>query len=219
MASDDLILVSVTGPVSSKPLGHIPIYYKVPFGRKSEIVSGYLRKKKLPDGSKDGAKRFFGHFECGVCEVRWKSSYTWQGYTQACRECEVHLWPKRVYHLEQTDGSTSRLPHKPELCQKCQELGRMCLEGWFGGEGDKSDFSIYDQCFEKQFQLLKFDIMLEPKFILNLYRTVWPDCTKQNEFFLSLRKALKKWTEKGNSDQMESCKQVLHQISLSTFKS
>ena len=195
----------------------IPIYYRVPFETNSEIISGFLEKRRRIDG-----KRFFGHFKCDDCSNGWTSGNTWQGYTQDCDNCKTKTWPYRVYHLEQSTNNSVGKPHRSDLCGKCREQGFNCHTGKsLDGSVVKSGYSssvrksVYDVCFNKQFELFKYDIILEPKFIQNLYETLWPNLSpiEEKEFTQGLKNAKRQWDSKGNSDLVDACQDVLDVIS------
>ena len=187
----------------------IPIYYRIPFGVQNEIVSGYLEKKHVENG-----KRFYGHFRCENCGHEWRSGHTWQGYRQECRKCELKNWPEKVYHLEQSAGLISEEPHREDLCEKCQSLGHNCQETHgFGGFGLGRN-NKFDQCFNKQFELERYDILLEPQFIQDLFDCLWDDLdtSDRSEFKDALKFALEKWRIKGEDDQITACEDLVRKI-------
>ena len=187
----------------------IPIYYRIPFGVQNEIVSGYLEKKHVENG-----KRFYGHFRCENCGHEWRSGHTWQGYRQECRKCELKNWPEKVYHLEQSAGLISAEPHREDLCEKCQRLGHNCQETHgFGGFGTGRN-NKFDQCFNKQFELERYDILLEPQFIQDLFDCLWDDldASDRSEFKDALKFALKNWKIKGEDDQITACEDLVRKI-------
>ena len=198
----------------------IPIYYKVPFDSGYEIISGYLEKIKLPKGTDH--KRFYGHFQCENCSNQWQSGNAWQGYKQDCKNCGISNWPLKVYHLEQSVDPLDGKPHKSELCGKCQELGYNCRTGaelahnWKLSPTKKiTQASKYNVCFNKQFELLKYHIMIEPNFIRDLYKALWHSLspTEEIDFIQGLRNARKEWEIKGKHDLVEVCEDILDEIS------
>ena len=197
----------------------IPIFYKIPFGCGAEIVSGYLEKKKCRGSD---SKRFYGHFECSGCGARWNSSNTWQGYTQGCKKCNIHSWPIKVYHLEQSADTEVGRSHITELCEKCQELGHNCSTGGHLNINNlryQSGFTIFDQCYKKQYQLFHYNIILEPSFIRNLYDAVWYtlDEKERREFRPGLEIAKGKWDVKERSDLVDACQEVLDLINTQNY--
>ena len=206
----------VTHTVDIADADLIPIYYRLPFETNSEIVSGYLEKRRLRHGS-DG-KRFYGHFKCDDCSNGWTSGNTWQGYTQGCDSCKIKTWPYKVYHLEQSTNNSVGKPHRSDLCEKCRELGYNCLTGnslHKSGYSSSVRKSTYDVCFNKQFELFKHEIMLEPKFIRNLYETLWPSLSpiEEREFIQGLKNAKRQWDSKDYSDLVDACQDILDLIS------
>lgn len=192
----------------------IPIYYRIPeeFGCKGkELITGYLEKKKFIGGR---GKRLFGHFECQDCGNTWTSANTWQGYKQQCRECDYANWPFKVYHLEQSGDTDNRKPHITELCEKCQELGRNCRDDDVDGSGriPYNQYNhFYDKGFKKQFELFRFGIELEPKFIIEFYVIVLPlldDIVYYIQFTNALKYTIKDWEKKGNKDMVKACIEV-----------
>ncbi len=74
--------------------------------------------------------RYFGTFECALCDNRWTSAYCWKGEMQACRSCNHENYPVRKDKL---DGSKSRGglgAHDSENCGRCRKLGYSCT-GYF----------------------------------------------------------------------------------------
>ena len=200
----------------------IPIFYKLPFDCRAEIVSGYLEKKKLPYGSQ--TKKFYGHFKCMGCNAWWKSSNTYQGYTQGCKKCRRDSWPIKVYHLEQSADIGARGPHISSLCERCLELGHNCNTGADldnnidvnnrSSHNRSTPVTIYDQCYQKQYQLLRYEIILEPNFIRDLYVRLWDGLSdrERGEFQLGLETALNEWIKKRRDDLVQVCREILHQI-------
>ena len=206
----------VTHTVDTADPDLIPIYYRVPFDTNGEIISGYLEKTRLPPGTEE--KRFFGQFKCDNCSKGWNSGNTWQGYTQDCDNCKIKAWPYKVYHLEQSTDNSVGKPHRSDLCEKCRELGFNCHTGKSlhkSGYSSSPRKSRYDVCFNKQFELFKYDIIIEPKFIRNLYDTLWPSLSpsEEKEFIQGLKNAKRQWESKDNSDLVDACQDILDTIS------
>ena len=166
----------------SKDSDLIPIIYKVP--GKTEIISGYLEKKPLPDGKK--SMRFYGHYQCTNCSKKWTSGYAWQGFQLECKKCDIYEWPVKVYHLEtHSDDYVMKNPHLSELCEKCQKYGVHCLAT--PKYGDKySRGNKYMVHFNKQIILDSHDIIIEPSFIQNLFDCFWDTLSREDE--VSLKK-------------------------------
>ena len=185
----------------------IPIFYKLPFDCGIEIVSGYLEKKNPPPGSQ--TKRFYGHFKCLGCNACWKSSNTYQGYTQRCKECTIDSWPIKVYHLEQSADIGAR----GHNCNTGADLDDNIDVNNRTSHNRSTPVTIYDQCYQKQYQLLHYEIILEPNFIHDLYARLWDGLSdrERGEFKLGLETALNEWSKKRRDDLVQVCREVLHQ--------
>ena len=112
------------------------------------------------------------------------------------------------------------LPHNSKSCQKCVELGYYCQTDNTGDyKSSPTRFSAraskYDVCFSKQFELLKYNIMIEHKFIRNLYAALWPSLspTEEQDFIQGLRNAEREWEMRGELDLVEACEDILYEIS------
>ena len=210
----------------SKEPVNIPIYYRLPGG--IEIITGYLEKENIQEDEEP--KRFFGHFQCKNCRQKWHSGYTWQGYQQECKKCEIYEWPIKVYHLEdsQSDKFLMKKPHLSSLCEKCQKDGVHCLTG----ETIKPDTEEprktklrrdsnkkYSQKnkqmihFEKQFNLDAYSIIVEPQFFQELFDKVWDILSREDksEFKEALSITVEEWRTIGREDLAIECKKVLYQ--------
>lgn len=80
--------------------------------------------------------RLFGYFQCSYkdCRNKWTSAASWTNKWQKCRRCESICYPYDQHFLEnssETRQSSSLKPHDMARCQKCQELGRICLPDRF----------------------------------------------------------------------------------------
>ncbi|KAI6647969.1 hypothetical protein LOD99_8297 [Oopsacas minuta] len=198
----------------------IPIYYRLPGG--VEIVSGYLEKRRLKKGTQ--SKRFFGHYQCENCSSRWTSGYAWQGYQLECKKCHFFEWPTKVFHLENvSDDHEMKTPHLTDLCEKCQKDGVHCLTGHmlnhnvhiipeFDGTRLKEN-NKYMIHFGKQLGLDKYDIVIEPQFIQNLFDNLWDSLSREckSEFKEALKIASIKWKQKNRVDISDKCMDVLRQ--------
>ena len=76
--------------------------------------------------------RVFGYFECGYCRREWNSAGSWTDKWQICQSCESRCYPYEQHPLaireqEETEGDVEKRPHDSQRCQKCIELGRLCL--------------------------------------------------------------------------------------------
>ena len=113
------------------------------------------------------------------------------------------------------------LPHNSKSCQKCRELGHYCQTDNFGKDYKSSPTrhsarpSKYDVCFSKQFELLKYNIMIEQKFIRDLYVALWPDLSpaEEQDFIQGLRNVQREWKTRGKLELVEACEDILDEIS------
>lgn len=69
----------------------------------------------------------FGTFEC-VCGNEWKSANAWEGVSQQCKDCRKSVLPSDLRPLEYRGGGEGKQPHRQDLCEMCQKLGRSCLD-------------------------------------------------------------------------------------------
>ena len=210
----------------SKVRVDIPIYYRLP-GGSIEIITGYLEKESLPED--EDSKRFFGHFQCKKCRQRWNSGYTWQGYQQECKKCELYEWPNKVYHLEgpQDDEVLMKKPHLSSLCEKCQKDGVHCLTGapikpdsdephkteLHDPDGSYSHHNKHMVHFEKQFSLENYNITIESNFIQEIFDNLWDVLSREDKstFKDALKITMGKWRKKGREDLAIECREVLDQ--------
>ena len=77
--------------------------------------------------------RVFGSFDCSSCHNKWKSAATWKNKWQKCKRCESICYPFQQNILVVTDqvadneSEEPKRPHDTLRCQRCLELGRICL--------------------------------------------------------------------------------------------
>jgi hypothetical protein len=98
--------------------------------RASRVSLRYLTPFKGQD-----SHRVFGKFKCGNCHRKWDSAASWTDKWQKCKRCESKCYPYEQFPLENDsedeevddNHNDSRRPHDCERCQKCRELGRICL--------------------------------------------------------------------------------------------
>ena len=112
----------------------------------------------------------------------------------------------------------AELPHDSKSCEKCITLGHYCQTDNTAKSSPTKKFtspSKYDVCFNKQFELLSYDIMIEPKFIRDLYKALWPHLSQAEEmdFIQGLSNARREWKIKVNHDLVEACEDILDEIS------
>ena len=206
----------------------IPIFFRLPDYGPVDLVTGYLEEKQYPKKQK---KRFYGYYICETCHNRpiWTSGYSWQGYRQECKRCQVSYWPYMVYHLEKSKakGKKYEKPHKSELCEKCQEDGVHCLTKLPLKDNseqahpanfhvsddieDENEFTIY---FAKQYELERNLIKIEPQYIWNLFDSLWHILPREGkaDFKEALERALQHWKKAGRGDMTWVCKQVRDEI-------
>ena len=91
-------------------------------------------------------KKMSGAFNCSDCGKYWRSASCWPNNYQICSCCYNQVYPTdlkpqgyRKFNLTEK----SELPHRQELCGKCEELGYCCV-----GEGIPD---IYDEKDEDEF--------------------------------------------------------------------
>ena len=73
--------------------------------------------------------RVFGYFRC-PCGKRWTSAATWCDKWQQCKGCEKKVYPHQQHVLEiseRDEDTEARAPHDMSRCQRCRELGRLCV--------------------------------------------------------------------------------------------
>ncbi|RYH04834.1 hypothetical protein EON65_46355 [archaeon] len=76
--------------------------------------------------------RVFGYFKCGGCQRFWKSAATWKNKWQQCQKCDRKCYPYQQHPLlnsgeSEGEDAETRRPHDMSRCQKCQELGEICV--------------------------------------------------------------------------------------------
>ena len=74
--------------------------------------------------------RVFGEFRCGACQREWQSAATYTNRWQKCMSCEARCYPFEQHpleHSEHNDEDDTRRPHDPKRCQRCLELGHICI--------------------------------------------------------------------------------------------
>lgn len=222
-SSDTNSLISPTIPHSTPdPVSNdkIPIYYRIPeeFGcQETELVTGYLKKRRY---NCTQLKRFFGHFTCKRCDSTWTSGNCWQGYRLLCCRCEVYKWPFKVYHKEQSGGKGHGKPHREDLCERCQDLGRNCRQensfpNYVSGlshNGNSNEY--YNKGFIRQFELFNFNISVRPNFVDDFYRLVQPNLgtTNRRSFIDALKHTKNEWRVKNKSGMVNACEGILQRI-------
>eukprot|EP01114_Cavostelium_apophysatum_P013302 TRINITY_DN3190_c0_g1_i1.p1 TRINITY_DN3190_c0_g1~~TRINITY_DN3190_c0_g1_i1.p1 ORF type:complete len:415 (+),score=84.17 TRINITY_DN3190_c0_g1_i1:39-1247(+) len=70
--------------------------------------------------------RYYGHFNCGNCNNKWTSGWTWKGETQACRKCGRESNPYQCDPLKSDRVDNSQGPHDEKRCGMCRKLGKAC---------------------------------------------------------------------------------------------
>jgi hypothetical protein len=74
-----------------------------------------------------GSKRCFGHFRC-TCGRKWQSGNSWANKFQKCEGCDTQVYPFKQTPLQRSENKVDLTKEHPmHLCQKCQELGRSCV--------------------------------------------------------------------------------------------
>lgn len=77
----------------------------------------------------ESTHRVFGLFSCSFCRNSWVSAASWTNKWQKCKRCESKCYPYDQHALESSEGGqgSGLQPHDTERCEKCIELGRICL--------------------------------------------------------------------------------------------
>jgi hypothetical protein len=89
--------------------------------------------------------RVYGLFECkgvvggSVCGRRWESAASWKDKWQKCQGCEAAVYPHEQHERERrekagddpTEEQDNRRPHDMGRCQKCRELGGICVPSMY----------------------------------------------------------------------------------------
>ena len=76
-----------------------------------------------------GSHRVYGKFRC-CCGKRWESAGTWKDTWQKCNACESKVYPHEQHLLERSeeaDRREGRSPHDMSRCQRCLDIGRLCM--------------------------------------------------------------------------------------------
>ena len=81
----------------------------------------------------------FGEFVCHDCNRRWSSGNAWPGMGQQCLRCKEMIQPTTLEPLRPSCGPSGYDPHKQELCEKCQKLGKNCRNQEEEEEEEQSD--------------------------------------------------------------------------------
>ena len=79
--------------------------------------------------------RVYGYLSCFDCNRNWQSAATYANKWQKCQICEAKCYPYYQHALERSeqnededeDDDSNRRPHDTSRCQRCLELGRICL--------------------------------------------------------------------------------------------
>ena len=99
------------------------------------VVDSLVRLKFLTPFQGADSHRVFGEFYCSTCFRRWKSASSWKNKWQQCQNCNTKIYPYQQHALErkeETDETPEqKRPHDMARCQKCIELGRLCVPSMF----------------------------------------------------------------------------------------
>lgn len=78
-----------------------------------------------------GENRVFGMYYCKDCGRNWRSAGSWRDSWQKCQLCEAKIYPHiqqpLQYNVEDADRPQTLQPHDCQRCQRCKELGELCL--------------------------------------------------------------------------------------------
>lgn len=77
--------------------------------------------------------RVYGIFQCFLCDRSWESAASWKDKWQKCKGCEARTYPHVQHVLEVGGGAEEqgKRPHDMKRCQKCRELGRICVPSMY----------------------------------------------------------------------------------------
>ena len=78
-----------------------------------------------------GREQAFGLFECYECTNEWSSTYTWSNTPQACRYCNMFVYPYKQWKLIRTKRNEHRLANKEhiqKMCGRCRFSTLSCSE-------------------------------------------------------------------------------------------
>ena len=105
--------------------------------QRDEFISNYSGtqisvKYKTPFQG-ENSHRVFGSFKCNNCHREWSSASTWKDKWQKCQGCESKCYPYTQHVLDRNDDTNNddRRPHQMNRCQKCIELGTLCVPSMF----------------------------------------------------------------------------------------
>jgi hypothetical protein len=94
------------------------------------VSVGYLTPMQV-----DSDHRLFGYFQCGDdgCRNTWKSAASWTNKWQQCKRCESKCYPYDQHFLQKfgTRDASGLRPHHMARCERCQELGELCLPDYY----------------------------------------------------------------------------------------
>lgn len=73
--------------------------------------------------------RLFGTYCCKNCKKQWTSGYSWSNKWQQCKKCQAKVYPFHQRKLESKKEEEMEIikPHDSFRCEKCNELGRLCV--------------------------------------------------------------------------------------------
>jgi hypothetical protein len=97
----------------------------------TDIASNTVGVNHLTPFQGSSTHRVFGEFKCRNCRRKWSSAASWVDKWQKCKGCEAKCYPFQQHVLDQREFGDNiveeKRPHDVTRCEKCIELGRICL--------------------------------------------------------------------------------------------
>ena len=88
--------------------------------------------------------RVYGYFSCGKCQRTWESAASWTNKWQKCKGCNSMCYPYDQHVLDidenRDESDTTKRPHDMERCEKCLELGRLCMPARYYASNSNSHY-------------------------------------------------------------------------------
>jgi len=105
-------------------------YYR----RRFNVTDTTISVLHLTPFQGDESHRVFGKFRCSCGRV-WHSAATWKDKWQKCQKCDKRIFPHIQHVLEKSvdvrDAEDTRAPHDVARCQKCREIGKICVPSMY----------------------------------------------------------------------------------------
>ncbi|CAH0563910.1 unnamed protein product [Brassicogethes aeneus] len=81
-------------------------------------------------------ERCLGEYKCPICNRTWMSGNSWPNMGQKCQQCHINVIPHKQSPRKKPDGPYISVPsreHRQDLCEKCKQLGHICVPGFKRG--------------------------------------------------------------------------------------